>query len=39
VHRQKEAADRRAQPTAEAAEDNVLLAAATFAAVTCKIDH
>lgn len=38
VDRQKEAADRRAHSTAQAAKDNVLLAATAFAGVTCKID-
>jgi len=37
MDRQKEAADRRAHPTAQAAKDNVLLAAAALAGVTCKI--
>jgi len=38
MHRQKKTADRRAQSTAEVAKDNVLLAATTFASVTCKTD-
>jgi len=37
VHRQKKAADCRAQSATEIAKDNVLLAATTFASVTCKI--
>jgi len=37
MDRQKEAADRRAHSTAQAAKDNVLLAAAALAGVTCKI--
>lgn len=42
VHRQKEAANRSAQPTTKATKDNVLLAATTFPRVACgkiKIGH
>lgn len=42
MHRQKEAANRSAQPATKATKDNVLLAATTFPRVACgkiKIGH